>query len=258
MLDHTFVILAYKESEFLESCIQSVLSQTVKSNVIIATSTPNDFIKSIAIKYQISVIVNSERNGIGGDFDFAINVANTTYVTIAHQDDIYEPHYLEEISKHFQKNVIIIYSHYAEIRNGESVYSNKLLNVKKIMNFILKYKFFQTSSFIRRRILSIGNSICCPAVTYNKEKVETPLFLSDFLSNVDWYAWEKLSRQNGKFVYIEKPLMLHRVHSESTTSDVIKYGRGEEDYRIYRLFWPPFIAKLLLKQYSRAEKSNKL
>ena len=31
---HTFVILAYKESEYLESCINSVINQSVKSKIM--------------------------------------------------------------------------------------------------------------------------------------------------------------------------------------------------------------------------------
>ena len=52
---HTFVILAYKESDDLEDCIKSVLKQSVKSNIVIATSTPNDFITDLASQYGIGV-----------------------------------------------------------------------------------------------------------------------------------------------------------------------------------------------------------
>ena len=40
---HTFVVLAYKESEYLEDCIKSTLNQKYKSDVVIATSTPNKY-----------------------------------------------------------------------------------------------------------------------------------------------------------------------------------------------------------------------
>ena len=49
---HTFVVCAYKESQYLEECIQSVLNQNVKSKVIISTGTPNSYIKEIAEKYK--------------------------------------------------------------------------------------------------------------------------------------------------------------------------------------------------------------
>ena len=45
---HTFVICAYKESPYLEECIKSLKKQTLKSEIIISTSTPNDLIKKLA------------------------------------------------------------------------------------------------------------------------------------------------------------------------------------------------------------------
>ena len=45
---HTFVICAYKESAFLEECIESLEEQTVTSNIIMVTSTPCDYIINIA------------------------------------------------------------------------------------------------------------------------------------------------------------------------------------------------------------------
>ena len=84
---HTFVILAYKESPFLESCLKSVVSQN--SSVIVATTTPNSYINNLAKKYKTDVVIGKHTT-IGGDFNFALNAANTPLVTIAHQDDIYD------------------------------------------------------------------------------------------------------------------------------------------------------------------------
>ena len=57
---HTFVVLAYKESEYLEECICSVLKQDYKSSVVIATSTPNEYIERIAKKYHLNINCKSE------------------------------------------------------------------------------------------------------------------------------------------------------------------------------------------------------
>ena len=51
MIKHTFVICAYKESEYLEECIKSIKNQSIKSKVIITTSTDNLFIRELAEKY---------------------------------------------------------------------------------------------------------------------------------------------------------------------------------------------------------------
>ena len=65
--NHTFAICAYKESPYLEECITSLMEQTVKSEIFIATSTPNKYIDDIAAKYNLKVYVNerSEERRVG-------------------------------------------------------------------------------------------------------------------------------------------------------------------------------------------------
>ncbi len=86
---HTFVICAYKESQYLEECIQSVLNQKVKTTVILATSTPNEHIESLCKKYGIEMFVNTGEHGMTQDWNFAVSMCKTPIVTIAHQDDVY-------------------------------------------------------------------------------------------------------------------------------------------------------------------------
>ena len=86
--NHTFAICAYKESPYLEECITSLMEQTVKSEIFIATSTPNKYIDDIAAKYNLKVYVNDGESGITQDWNFAYSKVQTDYVTIAHQDDV--------------------------------------------------------------------------------------------------------------------------------------------------------------------------
>ena len=89
---HTFVVLAYKESPYLENSVLSCLKQEYPSHVVIGTSTDNEHIRKIAEKYGLDVIVNPVKNsGNIGDFDFAWSHGQNTLVTIAHQDDQYDP-----------------------------------------------------------------------------------------------------------------------------------------------------------------------
>ena len=121
--NHTFVICAYKESQYLEECIKSVLNQTVKSNIIMSTSTPNDYIKGMAEKYNIPLYINEGEKGIGQDWNFGVSKATTDYVTVAHQDDIYKEKYLEEIVNNLEKgkDFVIAITKYTEIKNGVEI-----------------------------------------------------------------------------------------------------------------------------------------
>lgn len=257
---HTFVIAAYKESEFLEELIKSLLAQTVKSKVVIATSTSNDHIGALAEKYDIPVFVNRNENAktISGDFSFALQCADTDFVTIAHQDDIYEPDYTQEILKKADgRKSVILFTGYYEIRGGERVYKNKLLNTKKFMNF--GFKLFPKSKFVRKKILSFGCPICCPSVTYPKSTYESFKFSDKVTQCVDWEAWLRLMRRDGEFLYIDKPLMGHRVHENSTTTmNIADNSRYNEELAIYKQLWPDRFAEWLIKRYNKASESNEL
>ena len=257
---HTFVVLAYKESKYLEECIKSVLNQSYDSKVVIATTTDNKYIRNIAKKYKLNVIVG-KHTSIGGDFDFALNCGKSKLVTIAHQDDVYDYDYAKSIVDSYLKypNSIIIFSDYYEVRDGKKVISNINLSIKRVLLFPLRLKKLGKFKFFRRWVIRFGNGICCPAVTFVKDNCPKDVFASNYKCNVDWYAWEKLSKRDGCFIYIKDKLMGHRISEDSTTTDIIKQGiRTKEDYDMYIKFWPKFIAKILTNIYKNSEKSNEM
>lgn len=255
--DHTFVVCAYQESMYLEEALNSLVQQTVQTKIIISTSTPNDFIYAMAEKYGLSVFVNKGEKGLAADWNFAVNLVDTPLVTLAHQDDIYEPDYAKKIIQAMNdaKQPIIAFSHYAELRNGEKVYNNRLLNIKKWL--LLPIKLFPNSIGFRRLSLSLGCAICCPAVTYVRDILVKNPFDCSFSCNEDWKQWETLSKRKGSFVCVDEPLMCHRIHEGSATSALIQDNRRrQEDYRMFCTFWPRPIAKVLAKLYASSESSN--
>lgn len=259
-LKHTFVICAYKESVYLEECILSLKNQTIPSLIIMETSTPNEYIKSMAQKYNIPLYINPN-GGITQDWNFGLSFVETKYATVAHQDDVYEPAYAEKIVGRLEKSKrpLIAFSDYSELRDGEKIHDTSMLKIKRIMLLPLRPKCFSSSRFMRRRVLSMGDPICCPAVSFNLELAQRPIFKDGFRSCEDWEAWENLSKLKGDFIYIPEPLMCHRIHEESATTAIIHdNARVEENYVMFCKFWPKAIAKLINKYYTKSEKSNEL
>lgn len=255
---HTFVVLAYKESKYLEDCIKSVLNQSYKTNIVIATTTDNKFIRNLAKKYNIEVIVGKHTN-IGGDFDFAKNCVDTKLVTIAHQDDIYDYNYAKTVIDEYNKynDASIIFTDYYEIKNNCKVYKNTNLRIKRILLSFLRIKSLSGLKFIKRLSIRFGNAICCPAVTFVNDNCPKSVFEANYKANIDWVAWEKLSKQRGKFIYNKQCLMGHRISTETTTTDIINKGiRTKEDYELLCKFWPGWLAKFINIFYKKAEKSN--
>lgn len=260
-MEHTFVICAYKESPYLENCIQSLKNQTVASDIIMATSTPNSYISDMADKYKIPVYVKEGAPDIADDWNFGYSKVQTPYLTIAHQDDIYLPDYTKHVLEEFQRSFrpLIYFSDYGELRNDKIVKKNKLLQVKRIMLIPLRSRAMFSSIFVRRRILSFGSPICCPSVAYARENLPEVVFSTGFRSNEDWEAWEKLSRLKGDFIYDKNIMMYHRIHEDSETSAIIQdNGRSMEDMQLYSKFWPKPIAKILVRLYASGQKSNEL
>lgn len=257
--DHTFVICAYKESPYLDECIQSLQNQTLKSNIIMTTSTQNTFIEGIAKKYNIPLYINRSDAGIAQDWNFGYSQAKTSLVTITHQDDTYENTYVQKALQFInrEKKPLIFFTDYCEIREGQKIRDNKLLKIKRLMLIPIRLRFFYKSIWMRRRILSFGSPICCPSVTYVKNSLPYPLFEVKFKSDVDWQLWEKISKLNGSFVYCTEQLTNHRIHYESTTTQVInETGRSSEDYEMFRKFWPSKVADMLIRFYSKSEDIN--
>ena len=259
--DHTFVICAYKESPYLRDCIASLKAQTVQSNIIIATGTPNEYIRGIASEFGLPLHVNEGETGIGQDWNYGYGASDTALVTIAHQDDVYDPDYLKTAlaSLNARKHPLIFFTDYGELREGVFVNNNTLLRVKRLLIFPMRIKFLSGFRFWKRRVLSLGDPICCPSVTFVKKSLPNPVFRTRFKCTLDWDTWERIANIKGEFVYSHRILMHHRIHTESETTKLLADNvRAKEDYQMFCRFWPKWIARLLIRQYVKSEKSNQV
>lgn len=259
--DHTFAICAYKDSAYLETCLQSVLNQDKPTHVIICTATPNDHILSLAETYQVPLHINTEPPSIAGDWNYACSCAKTSLVTIAHQDDIYLPYYSRIMLYYINRSrsPLIFFSDYEELRKNVTNRNGKNLRVKRMLLKPLARKAFWQNRFVRERVLSLGSSICCPSVTLIKDNVPKEPFNNHFECNLDWEAWTNIAKLKGSFVYCPQVLMQHRIHDESETTRLISNNkRSREDLEMLERFWPRPIAKIIHKAYTTSQDSNKI
>ncbi|MCR1928782.1 glycosyltransferase [Enterococcus gallinarum] len=262
MLTHTFIICAYKESPFLEKCIQSCINQiSVKkqvSQIGLYTSTPNEYIINLAEKYSIP-LYTKEGGSIGRDWNNALSFVQTKYATIVHQDDIYLKNYGEEILKTFElnKTATIVFTDYEEI-DGDGKVRKRSVNLK-IKTFGLKMMDLIQIKWYQRRIYAFGNFICCPAVSYNLDLLKTFKFNENMRMAVDWDAWERIMKFEGKICFIPLKEMQHRIHAGSeTTATTVDKTRELEEFEMYQRYWGKGIANILMKFYVHNQKSNQL
>lgn len=259
--DHTFVIVAYKDNPYLESTILSVKNQSVKSHVMLSTSTPSAYIENLCRKYDVEYIINPVSRGAGCDWNYGYNHAKTSLVTIVHQDDIYEQDYLKEILAYANKtkNLLIGFTDYYELRDNQKVSDLKILKVKRVMNYLFRFNYFKKAKWYRKRMLALGDCISCPTVVLNKDMLGEDIFDMTMKNSCDYLTWVNISFMDGEFFYVPKLLVGHRIYEESaTTRNIADNSRRNEDLEIMCMLWPKFIAKYIHRAYIKSEKSNEL
>ena len=262
---HTFAVCAYKDSPYLEECLRSVTSQTVKSEVICCTSTPSSYIRELTARYQVPLYVRDGASNIREDWMFAYGKAQGRFVTIAHQDDRYRSDYAEKLLKAWKKypDLLLFASDYLTIRMTEKEGEMKAIPesfnmvwlVKKILRLPLRFHFLADRTWIKRSSVWFGNSICCPSCTYNKEQIGDDMFHSEYDFALDWDNLYELAGKKGRFICSEKPLIAYRVHAAATTKACIEDSRRPADeMAMFRKMWPDWMVKILMHFYRKAYK----
>ena len=245
---HTFVILAYHESDDLEECIKSVINQSVKSNVVIATSTPNDYIIDLASEYSLGVMVNKAKSNKGRDYNFAINSYDTELITIAHQDDLYDRNYTKEIIECYKKNkdATIIFTDNYEIEKEKKIKKSKSLFWKRYFLLPLKYSLFQKNKFYKLRALRREKFICTSSITFIKKNIHEDIFPTNLKYDNDWQGLIDLARKETKFVYLKKELVGYRI-------DDIKVNKKKtlEDEKILKSLYPKWYYEKIVSKRKR-------
>ena len=248
---HTFVILAYRESDDLEECIKSIINQSVKSNILIATSTPNDYIIELASNYSLGVMVNKAKSNKGKDYNFAINAYDSPLITIAHQDDIYDRNYTKEIIDcyHKHQDAAIIFTDNYEIVKARKIKKSKKLFWKRYYLFPLKYSFFQNKKFFKLRSLRRDKFICTSSITFVKNNIKEDIFPTNLKYDNDWQGLIDLAKKEGKFVYLKKELVGYRIGENKLERKKIM-----EDEKILMSLYPKWYYNLFIRKKIESKK----
>jgi glycosyltransferase involved in cell wall biosynthesis len=248
---HAFVVLAYQASPFLADCLGSLAAQTVKSRILVATSTPNDLIAAAAAALGLGVTVNPERQGIAGDFNFGLRASGARFVTLAHQDDTYAPDFLERSLAEFAAHEgSLCFTSYVEIDDAGRPMRSKVSFAKHAIEGLTLGDHHVLRGARLRAFLSLGNALPCSSVTYDLARLGDFAFSTDFVSNLDWDAWWRLQVAGHTFLRAPYPLVGRRHNDLTETSRLLRDGtRRTEDLAMFRRAWPSPLAEVIAAAY---------
>ncbi|HTX49813.1 MAG TPA: glycosyltransferase [Caulobacteraceae bacterium] len=249
--DHAFVVLAYRESPFLAGCLDSLAAQTVKSRLVVATSTPNDAIAEAAAAHGVEVIVNPVREAIASDFNFGLRASGARLVTLAHQDDTYAPDFLERTLAEFAAHDgALCFTSYVEIDDAGRPIRSKVSVAKHAIEGLTLGARHVLRGARLRAFLSLGNALPCSSVTYDLARLGDFAFSVDFVSNLDWDAWWRLQAAGHTFLRAPYPLVGRRHNDLAETARRLRDGtRRTEDLVMFRRAWPSPLAEIIAAAY---------
>ncbi|WP_447940455.1 glycosyltransferase family 2 protein [Pseudoxanthomonas mexicana] len=257
---HAFAVPAHGQSPHLRECLASLRAQTVPSPVFISTSTPSPWLGALAAEFDATLVAHGPNRGIGHDWNQAMAAAPATWVTLAHQDDVYLPHFVAETMRcvERQPRADLVMTGYAELAHRRTWTWTPMLAVKRLLEeqaFLGREAVSHRRS--KRRLLAFGCAIPCPTVTLRRDRA-LGLFREDLKVDLDWDAWLRLADGPGAFARVRRLCMLHRIHADSETSDGIRAGvRAREDRAMFERLWPAPIARMLARLYAVGYEAGK-
>ena len=239
--DHSFLVLAYGTSPYLSGCVASLVAQSRPSRIVIATSTPCAEIAGVARENGLSLLVNPQRKGIASDWNFAFRAAETRYVTLAHQDDVYAPGFLSATLDLFAERPdgAVCFTGYGEIDDEGRPRSSRISRAKHLIEGLALGRRRVVKGWPLRLFLSFGNPLPCSSVTFDRAQLTTFAFSDAYASNLDWDAWWRLHDEGRVFLRAPGRLVGRRHNPLTETSRLIQEGRRQtEDAQMFARIWP--------------------
>lgn len=255
MLSHTFAICAYGESPYLEACIRSLKRQTVKTRIILCTSTPGAFLEDLAARYRLPLYIREGASDIQEDWNFAYGKADTDLVTIAHQDDCYHRDYARTLLGCWERypDTTVFMTDCRILKGNRLQKPDGIWRVKRLLRMPLRLHRLCHRTWVKRAALVLGNPVICPSCTYHKGTLGEPLFQSPYKFALDWDTLWRLAGEPGRFLCVERPLLYYRIHDSATTKAcIVSQQRAADETAMYERIWPRPMVRALMHFYKKA------
>lgn len=204
-------IPAYHPKELVEACLNSISSQTLplRSVTLVDDASPYDLM-SLAPKYpSIKFIRNNRTQGIGGNLNRCLELAQAEFVTFVHSDDLMAPEWHASWQKVLQSD-----STQAELYMSASAYIDQIDRVKSI----LRVGRQAWDAAFPENIQNLWKAHCY-GVTFSGSLIYRRTFFDRlgpfpcdrYPNNSDLYL-NMAGLLTGRLVYLPEVLFYHRQH----------------------------------------------
>jgi glycosyltransferase involved in cell wall biosynthesis len=202
----------------LKEAIQSVLKQSYRDmKIIVLNECSTDNTKDVVLSFddeRLQYRCNETRLGMGGNFNRAIEVCDTEYLNIFHDDDKMFPWMIEKLVEVMEtcQDVDLAGSSQTLIL-GKGPIPSKADNVKG--------RLYRQNEFIKVVCEKGANFVVAPSVMLRLSAIKrTNLRFRDVGSALDFYFWLEANSLGLSLYLLDYPLLEYRTHDGAESSMV--------------------------------------
>jgi hypothetical protein len=181
---------------------------------------------------RVRVHRNETPRGIGGNWNRCVELVETPFLCLAHQDDVYEPQYLERLLAALQArpDAGLAHCRASAMDAGGSAFESLAERFKE--HFWKRDPGEDRAAHYAR--LWCGNFVCCPTVLYRTEAVrKAGPFRTDLRFALDWEYWFRLLRHGYAIADVPELLMHYRRHAAAASAGATAdRSRFDEELRV--------------------------
>jgi glycosyltransferase involved in cell wall biosynthesis len=210
----TVVICAYNRTDLLRESIQSVLNQTYKDiRIVVLDDCSTEDVEGVVRSFddeRIEYIRNEKNLGLTGNWNRAIEICDTEYLNIFHDDDRMFPWMIG-------KMVGVLDDH----QRAALVLSGKFFTLGSLpvpgapdkMHGVLREK----NELIKDICAKGHNYTVCPSAVFRKKTIDESgvRFRDDVGLAADLYFWMEANNKGLPIFVVKSPVLEYRQHAAS-------------------------------------------
>jgi glycosyltransferase involved in cell wall biosynthesis len=233
------MIPAYGKSPYLRQTLESAVKHLPIEVPITVIEDPSNesSIENLVKEFsRVQYVKNSERLGIGGNFNKSIELSTGVFTQICGSDDIF----LDNPLKGFDKDKLI-QNNISAIGLDVQVINETGKVVKTIPDLVkrtLRPSLKKITIFKNDKIFSnlmLGDWLYFPAILWKTETLKQTKFDGNFHTAMDLDVFIRLLNSDQKIAFIKSKVLSYRRHSQSASSLYAKsIGRFEEEFLCHK------------------------
>jgi glycosyltransferase involved in cell wall biosynthesis len=233
------MIPAYGKSPYLRQTLESAVKHLpidVPITVIEDPSNDSNIENLVKEFSRVQYVKNSERLGIGGNFNRSIELSTGVFTQICGSDDIFLHNPLKDFDKDKlnQNNISTIGLDVEVINETGKVVKTIPDQVKRTLRPSLKkITIFQNDKIFSN--LMLGDWLYFPAILWKTETLKQTKFDGNFHTAMDLDVFIRLLSNDQKIAFIKSKTLGYRRHSQSASSLYAKsIGRFDEEFLCHK------------------------